>query len=151
MLFLMNRIPAAAAPSVGFAVISIAMASLSPTPLEAQEGACRPAELIRAGNSGRSQRITFSNVLFPDGTRTVFAAASPLINGNNLYAPDLLRLGNSWYCYHGGWLAAGQVNDRIYLSRRDGLDPIGEWTPSQAVISEGEYVHVNDPSVVEAD
>jgi len=108
---------------------------------------CRPAGFKRQGETGKAGRITFTNVARPGTGRTFPFASNPRIKGNNLYAPDLLKRNGRWWCYHGGWLSRGQTNDRIYLSISTSLDPGDRWGESLPVITEGEYVHVNDPSV----
>jgi len=117
--------------------------------LGAEDGVpCRPTAFVRRGGTGRPDRISFTDVGRP-GTGRVFPFASnPRINGNNLYAPDLVRRGDVWWCYHGGWLTDGQTNDRIYLSVSTTLDPADPWSESRLAVAEGGYVHVNDPSVV---
>ena len=105
-------------------------------------------ELFKIGTTPESGQITFANIIRPDATPTVLFAANPIIRGDNLYAPDLVRVEDRWYCYHGGWLTPGQGNDRIYLGISAGLDVAGPWSPaSQLVINNGDYIHVNDPSV----
>ena len=105
-------------------------------------------QLFKIGTTPESGQITFANIIRPDATPTVLFAANPIICGDNLYAPDLVRVEDRWYCYHGGWLISGQKNDRIYLGISAGLDVAGPWSPaSQLVINNGDYIHVNDPSV----
>ena len=91
--------------------------------------------------------LTFTNIAFPDGADVVCYDQNPVITGNNIYAPDLVRMSNFWRCYNGGWRDNGQVNDRIYLSTSSSMNLEGPWTTPQLMISEGPYVHVNDPSV----
>jgi len=105
-------------------------------------------EFVKVGTTGRSQRISFSNTYYPDGRASFFNSNNPIINGDNLYAPELWRVGDTWYCYHGGWKTGGQGNDRLYLSISDDMDPNGSWSPqSMLVIGEGVYIHVNDPTI----
>lgn len=105
-------------------------------------------QLIRIGTTPEGGRVTFANITRPDARRTVLFGANPVIRGDNLYAPDLLRVDDRWYCYHGGWLTAGQSYDRVYVGISPGLDTGGPWNPaSQVAIYEGSYIHVNDPSV----
>lgn len=116
-------------------------------PGRAPEAAASPL-LIRVGMTPEGGRITFTNINRPDAMRTVLFGSNPIIRGANLYAPDLVRVGDRWYCYHGGWLTSGQGNDRIYLGISAGLDVTGPWNPaSQLVIHNGDYLHVHDPSV----
>lgn len=91
--------------------------------------------------------LSFTNVAFPDGAGVVCYNQNPVITGNNIYAADLIRMSNYWRCYNGGWLNSGQVNDRIYLSTSSSMNLEGPWTTPQLMVSEGPYVHVNDPSV----
>jgi len=103
---------------------------------------------VKTGTTGWSQRMTFQNVAYDNGGKVFFNSYSPFIAGDNLYAEDLVKVGSSWYCYHGGWLTTGQVNDRIYLGISDDGEPAGSWSPaSQLTINKGAYTHVNDPSV----
>lgn len=99
-----------------------------------------------------SGRIRFENVGYPDGVQTFFSSLNPVLTGNNVYATDVVRIDNgptpAWNGYYGGWQNQGDVNDRIYLRQSDDLDPGGAWTPVQTVIDHGQYIHVNDPSVV---
>jgi len=105
-------------------------------------------QLFKIGATPEGGRITFDNILRPDAMRTVLYGANPIIRGANLYGPDLVRVGDRWYCYHGGWLDPGQGNDRIYLGISADLDVAGPWNPaSQLIIHEGQYLHVHDPSV----
>jgi len=113
----------------------------------APEAAASP-QLFKVGTTPEGGRITFANIARPDAMRTVLFGANPIIRGDNLYAPDLVRVEDHWYCYHGGWLNSGQGNDRIYLGISASLDVAGPWNPaSQLVIHNGDYLHVNDPSV----
>jgi len=105
-------------------------------------------QLFKIGETSETGQITFENVCRPEAMRTVLYGANPIIRGANLYGPDLVRVEDRWYCYHGGWLDPGQGNDRIYLGISEGLEVIGPWNPaSQLIIDEGPYLHVNDPSV----
>src|SRR5690554_6923910 len=70
-------------------------------------------QLIKIGTNGDPRGVTFTNVSRPDARKTVLIGSNPVIQGDNLYAPDLLRVGNRWYCYHGGWLTSGQQYDRV--------------------------------------
>lgn len=116
--------------------------------------ACAPVvtaapQLIKIANTGEPGRITFANVARPNSHKSTLLQANPVIQGNNLYAPDMVRVGDHWHCYHGGWLTTGQPSDRVYVGISTGTDPTGPWVPaSQVVIYEGIYLHVNDPSVV---
>jgi hypothetical protein len=93
-------------------------------------------------------QITFENMAYNNGGKVFFNTFSPIIAGENLYAEDLVKVGGQWYCYHGGWLTAGQTNDKIYLGVSDDGEPAGTWSPSsQLLIDNGVYTHVNDPSV----
>lgn len=103
-------------------------------------------QFVRTGNAGRPNRISFENVAFPDTKVTHQYSTNPIIQGDNLYAPDMLRVGDAWYCYYGGWKTAGQLYDRIYLGISTDLDPKGPWG-EQMIISSGTYIHVNDPTV----
>jgi len=106
-------------------------------------------QLFKIGTTPEGGRITFENILRPDAMRTVLYGANPIIRGAALYAPDLVRVGDRWYCYHGGLLSYDHSNDRIYLGISEGLEVTGPWNPaSQLAIHEGVYIHVNDPSVV---
>ncbi len=105
-------------------------------------------QLIKVGTTPEGGRVTFSNVTRPESKDSVLFDANPIIRGDNLYAPDLVRVGDRWHCYHGGWLTSGQRYDRVYVGISAGLDPAGPWNPaSQLAIHEGVYMHVNDPSV----
>lgn len=106
-------------------------------------------ELVKVGSNGQSGRITFRGTADPDGPRHLTLAANPVIEGNNLYAPDLLRAGDGWKNYYGGWVSASDVNDRIYVGIRNGLEVNGDWS-GQLAIDNGDYIHVHDPSVVRA-
>lgn len=111
-------------------------------------GAAASPQLFRIGATPTGGRITFANVTRPEARPTTLFGANPIIRGANLYGPDLLRVEDRWYCYHGGWLTSGQTNDRIYLGISASLDVTGPWNPaSQLVIHNGDYLHVHDPSV----
>jgi hypothetical protein len=106
-------------------------------------------QLIKLTHTSQTDRVTVTNLARPNATSMILNASNPVIEGNNLYAPDLLRVGNSWYCYHGGWLTDGQASDRIYLGISASMDLAGPWNPaSREVVREGTYLHVNDPTVV---
>lgn len=106
-------------------------------------------EFTYVGPSGKPGYIFFTQAGFPNGLQSVNCADNPIIQGDNVYAPDLLRVGNAWRCYYGGWATYGQGNDKIYLGISDDFEPIGSWSRT-TVISNGVYVHVNDPTVVQA-
>jgi hypothetical protein len=106
-------------------------------------------QFVKVGTTGKQGRITFTNVGYPNGVKNFASPFNPIITGNNIYAPDLLRVGDQWYCYYGGWQDVGQPFDRIYLAESDDLEPVGPWPTMTTVITEGlHYWHVNDPSVV---
>ena len=115
--------------------------------LLASPAAANQYELVKVGNNAQSGRITFRGTGQPDGPRHITVGANPVITGNNIYAPDLIRAGDGWFNYFGGFMNPGQVNDRIYRGSRTNLEVNGPWSP-QLAISEGVYEHVNDPSVV---
>lgn len=106
-------------------------------------------EFAYVGPTGRPGFIFFTQVGYPGGIASVNCADNPIIQGNNVYAPDLVRVGNVWRCYYGGWATGGQGNDKIYLGISDDFEPIGGWSRT-TIISNGVYVHVNDPTVVQA-
>lgn len=103
--------------------------------------------LVFETTTGRADRISFQSVGLPGAPRTSQYATNPVINGDNLYAPDLVRSADGWFCYYGGWKTAGQLYDRIYLGTRLDLEVGGAWS-EQMIISNGIYEHVNDPTVV---
>jgi hypothetical protein len=111
-----------------------------------QFSAMAELQFVRTATGGRELRISFTNVSFPDCARNNVYDINPIINGDNLYAPDLVRNGDRWHCYYGGWKTLGQSYDRIYLGISTDLDPKGPWT-EQMIISNGTYLHVNDPTV----
>jgi hypothetical protein len=105
-------------------------------------------EFVKLSTTGRADRVSFTKVLLANGHENFANSSNPVITGDNLYAPELLRIGDQWYCYHGGWLTTGQLYDRIYLGISNNLYPGGSWDPaSSLMISEGDYEHVNDPTV----
>lgn len=116
----------------------------------------------RTGKTLYKDRILFHSVLAPnfnvegdaladpDHYHNVYPTIhNPILSGKNIYAPDILTANNRIYCYYGGWLNSSDENDRIYLSYSDDLEPVGPWPYRQVIIDNGEYKHVNDPSVVE--
>ncbi|HEV2293239.1 MAG TPA: hypothetical protein VGR35_05245 [Tepidisphaeraceae bacterium] len=107
-------------------------------------------ELVKVGNGAGNGRITFRGTSQPNGPHHLTVAANPVINGKNLYAPDLLRVGDGWNNYFGGWMSDSDVNDRIYLGTRPDREVNGDWEQKLA-ISNGVYIHVHDPSVVRHD
>jgi hypothetical protein len=100
----------------------------------------------RVGGGGTAERITFEGVAALDAREVNPYTGNPVIPGDNIYAPDFVRVGNGWHCYFGGWLTGGQTNDRVYLGTRPDGDLTGSWTVTEAV-TEGIYIHVNDPTV----
>lgn len=110
--------------------------------------AAQQFRLVKTGTTGATDSIRFTGVACNELGPTVPTAA-PVITGNNLYAPDLLRVGDSWHTYYGGWLTNGQVNDKGYLGVSSTLNPAGSYSPaSQLIVNNGTYNHVNDISVV---
>lgn len=75
---------------------------------------------------------------------------NPVLKGKNLYAPNVLKVGGGWFVYYGGWREPGDVHDRIYLARTGNLTGAYD-APPGAIVGNGEYEHVNDPSVARRD
>lgn len=123
----------------------LSLALLACTPSDALSA--HQYELVKVGNNAGSGRITFRGTSQPNGPRHLTVAANPVIQGTNLYAPDLLRVGDGWNNYYGGWLIASDVNDRIYVGTRPNREVNGDWS-RQLAINNGDYIHVHDPSVV---
>lgn len=116
---------------------------------------------ISDDESSYNDRIVFDLVLAPnfnvegaaltnpDFYHNIYPTINnPILSGKNIYAPDILTSSCNIYCYYGGWLNESDINDRIYLSITDNLDPSGTWIFNKIIIDHGEYIHVNDPSVV---
>ncbi|RKH62934.1 arabinan endo-1,5-alpha-L-arabinosidase [Corallococcus llansteffanensis] len=102
--------------------------------------------LAYAGNAG-GPGVTLLGVSQPNGIEAHPSVENPLIQGHNLYAPDLVRNGGVWNLYYGGWKNSSDVNDRIYFAVSDDLLFEGPWSGQSVIISNGGYLHVNDPSV----
>jgi hypothetical protein len=129
-------------PALPFTLVFLVGLGLVPS-----NASANPYELVKVGNNGQGARITFRGTSQPDGPRHLTVGANPVIQGNNLYAPDLLRVGSGWHNYFGGWMTGSDVNDRIYVGTRSNLEVNGSWGP-QLAINNGQYIHVHDPSVV---
>ena len=107
-------------------------------------------QLVKTGTTGATDSIRFTGVACDKLIATV-PTANAVINGDNLYTPDLLRVDESWYCYHGGFLTSSKSSDRIYLGISSTSNPAGSYSPaSQLILSNGTYKHVNDHLVVQA-
>lgn len=76
-----------------------------------------------------------------------------LFSGRNVYAPTLMRDGQEYKMWYGGWQTDGDFpNDRIYYrtssDNQTWSAPVTVLTPSQIPAPSGKtVVHVNDPSV----
>jgi hypothetical protein len=103
------------------------------------------ASLIYEGNPHRSN-LFFKDMVKPNGLKLRPSRLNPIIKGDNVYAPDLLRVSNKWFIYYGGWKTPG-VNDEIYLGITDDMAIEGPVLGNHTVIKRGAYAHVNDPSV----
>ncbi len=103
--------------------------------------------LTYVGNDGWSDGVTVRGTYFADGVSSHPSIENPIIQGKNLYAPDLIRNGSVWNLYYGGWKDSGDGNDRIYFAVSDDLIPEGPWGGQSVIIGNGAYLHVNDPSV----
>lgn len=67
---------------------------------------------------------------------------------SNIYAPDLVQNGGAWNLYYGGWDGTTDRHDRISIGASyHGLSQT-EWTERSTIIDHGEYLHINDPSIV---
>lgn len=125
------------------ALIGAAVGLFAPAPA-AEAG---PLELVRVSGDGRANGVSFRGVSQPDLGRQVPHAANPLITGDNLYAPDFVRTDQGWHTFFGGWRTSGQANDEIYVGSAAAASP-GTLAGFSTAIAAGEYLHVNDPSVV---
>ena len=105
-----------------------------------------PLGEARARRAG-TRRVIVSGVSLPNGVMARPDAANPILNGKNLYAPDLVRNGESWNMYYGGWRDRADLNDRIFAAVCAGPAPAGPWAGGGVVVDHGDYLHVNDPSV----
>jgi len=104
-------------------------------------------KLVKIASSAAAG-ITFTNVAFLNGADIVCYNENPVIYGENVYATDFIRMSNFWRCFYGGWLTNGQLNDCIYISDSETLNPTGPWSEPKFRLTQGPYVHINDPSVV---
>ncbi|MDB5351026.1 MAG: hypothetical protein JWN86_2273 [Planctomycetota bacterium] len=102
--------------------------------------------LVREGTGG-GESLLVAGVGLPNGVSARPDEANPVIRGKNVYAANLVRNGGAWNLYYGGWRDAADANDRIYAAVSIGAMPSGPWQGQQVIIDNGEYVHVNDPSV----
>lgn len=131
------------------AVLTASAALITFAGLEAQVP--RRPVLAHAGQ-GDLDRLLFRNVgvaaQSPAQAVWVPYLNNPIISGKNLYAPSLVEMGEGWYLYSGGWRDAKDENDRIYLNGTNDPTLRGGFTPTNAVIDHGFYVHACDPSVV---
>ncbi|MEU2712179.1 hypothetical protein [Streptomyces sp. NPDC007205] len=113
-----------------------AMASSRLIPLKEKVG--DPFTVFHLGRSVKDPRQAFF----------VPYRGNPVVRGPNLYAANPVKAGGVWNVYFGGWRAAGQQNDEIYLSRtRDDTLTHG-FSGIRTIIGHGVYDHVNDPSAV---
>jgi hypothetical protein len=101
--------------------------------------------LVYAGNAG-GQGVTVLGAAQANGIEAHPSVENPIIRGHNLYAPDLVRNGGVWNLYYGGWKNASDTSDRIYFAVSDDLLLEGAWSGQSAIIHNGSYLHVNDPS-----
>ena len=104
------------------------------------------ARLIREGQGERGPLVV-EGVSDPGGLSFRPDEANPTLSGENLYAADLVRNGESWNLYYGGWRDAADRNDRIYAAVSRGPVPSAPWAGREVIIERGPYLHVNDPSV----
>lgn len=104
-----------------------------------------PSRLEFDGRGGGG--LSIAGVALPGGVMARPDAANPILAGKNLYAPDLVRNGESWNLYYGGWRDEADRNDRIYAAVCAGPSPAGPWAGREVIIDRGPYLHVNDPSV----
>lgn len=104
------------------------------------------ARLVLEERSGEGP-LVISGVGRPNGVMARPEAGNPVVRGKNLYAPDLVRNGESWNLFYGGWRDPADLNDRIYAAVCRGAAPLGPWGGGGVIIDRGNYVHVNDPSV----
>ena len=104
-----------------------------------------PSRLVLEGRGGSG--LSVAGLALPGGVMARPDAANPILAGKNLYAPDLVRNGESWNLYYGGWRDEADRNDRIYAAVCVGPIPAGPWAGREVIIDRGEYLHVNDPSV----
>ncbi len=81
-------------------------------------------------------------------TYPVSPSQSVIVNLNNVYSPELVKVNGQLKMYFGGWKDSGQINDNIYVA--DCLDDGNTCTNVRSVINPLTYnlVHVNDPSIV---
>src|SRR5690606_17717009 len=78
---------------------------------------------------------------------------NPLIDGKNLYAPDVRKYGSNWIMYYGGFKNTTDTRDEIYYSTTSSSDPSSPWSSGTKLISTqtqspGAFQHANDPSVI---
>lgn len=104
------------------------------------------AQLIYEGRVS-SHDLLFKDMVKPNGIKSRPSNQNPLISGKNLYAPEIVKMNNKWNVYYGGWKTVYQTHDTIYLGITDDIAFEGPILNNSAVISPGEYIHVNDPSV----
>lgn len=104
------------------------------------------AQLNYEGNPF-TQDLTFKGMVKHNGVKSRPSSSNPIIKGNNIYAPDIIRMGNQWYVYYGGFKNHGQFNDKIYIGVTDDLAFEGPILSNATMIELGSYEHVNDPSV----
>jgi len=103
-------------------------------------------DLVYEGHDG-GDCLKIKGMFQPNGLEVHPSIANPMIEGANLYAPDLVRNGGVWNMYYGGWKNSGQGNDKIYIAVSDDSIPEGPWSGQWVIIDNGNYLHVNDPSV----
>ncbi|WP_129312255.1 hypothetical protein [Streptomyces sp. L2] len=108
------------------------------------------ATLVYLGKRGDPFTVHNVHRLVRDPRQAFFVhyRGNPVISGPNLYAPNPVTAGSAWNVYFGGWRAAGQQHDEIYLSTtRDDTLTHG-FSGVRTVIGHGVYRAVNDPSAV---
>ncbi len=128
--------------------------SLGLTILLCQQLAIAELQLDYQGNNSKTDRITIQGVSFTEvgfGYQKTLEQ-NPIINGHNLYATEAICEGDTWTIFYGGWLRSGQPSDNIYRATTKTLDVTDGWSSlNRTVVSEGSYLHINDPSVSKSD
>jgi len=128
-------------------LLIVLLLALVTGPARAPVSAGSTPDLIYEGNNG-GDYLKIKGMFQPNGLEVHPSIANPIITGDNVYAPDLVRNGGVWNLYYGGWKdSSGYGKDNIYIAVSDDAMPEGSWSGQWVIISRGSYVHANDPSV----
>jgi hypothetical protein len=70
---------------------------------------------------------------------------TPMLHGNNIYAPTVVRETNGWQVFYGGWDLGHNGRDHIYAVR---TPDFRSFTDRRMIIANGQFLHVCNCSAV---